>query len=252
MLKVEWKGEVLHLELNRPEVRNAFNDLLIAELHKEVLAAEGRARVILITGAGKAFCAGGDLNWMKSTADNSIEENQADAFKLASLLRSLGDSSAVVIAGVQGSVFGGGCGLVAASDYTVAAEDAQFCFSEVKLGLVPAVISPHVITKIGQGQTRALFTTALVFGSERAEKIGLAQEVVSLENLAARVWELARMVLKNGPDAVAMAKRVAMNPPMTDQESSALLADRRASNEGQEGMAAFLQKRPAAWVKELE
>ncbi len=252
MLKVEWKGEVLHLELNRPEVRNAFNDLLIAELHKEVLAAEGRARVILITGAGKAFCAGGDLNWMKSTAGNSLEENEADAFKLASLLRSLADSSAVVIAGVQGSVFGGGCGLVAAADYTLSADNAQFCFSEVKLGLVPAVISPHVICKIGQGQTRALFTTALVFGADRAEKIGLVQEVVSIDALPARLWELAGMILKNGPEAVYMAKQVAMSRPMTDEESSQLLAKRRASDEGQEGMAAFLQKRPAAWVKELE
>lgn len=250
MLKVEWKGEVLHLELNRPEVRNAFNDQMIATLNHQVAEAEGRARVILITGAGPTFCAGGDLTWMKATATNSFEENKADALKLAGLLRSLTESSAVVISAVQGSVFGGGCGLVCVSDYTVATVDAQFCFSETRLGLVPAVISPHVLKKIGPSHTRALFTTAMVFGAERAERIGLVHEVVLPDCLCARAWEVADLVLRNGPEATGIAKRAAQAAPMTDDESSTLLAQRRASQEGQEGMSAFLEKRKPSWIRE--
>lgn len=250
MLNVEWKGEVLHLELNRPEVRNAFDDRMIAALTEEVRSAEGKARVILVSGAGKTFCAGGDLNWMKATASNTLEENRQDALRLARLLRLMVESSSVIISAVQGSVFGGGCGLVCASDYTVASHDAQFCFSEARLGLVPAVISPHVLAKIGASQTRALFTTALVFGAERAERIGLVHEVTPFDGLLPRAWEVVGAVLANGPTAVAKSKQVALSLPMTDEESAALLAERRSSSEGQEGMTAFLEKRRPSWVKE--
>ncbi len=249
MLNVEWKGEVLHLELNRPEVRNAFDDRMIAALTEEIKGAEGRARVILVSGAGRTFCAGGDLNWMKATASNSFDENRQDALRLATLLRLMVDSSSIVVSAVQGSVFGGGCGLVCASDYTVASEDAQFCFSEARLGLVPAVISPHVLAKIGASQTRALFTTAIVFGADRAERIGLVHEVAPRERLLERAWEIVKAVLNNGPTAAAKSKQVAMSSPMADEESAALLAERRASQEGQEGMSAFLEKRKPSWVR---
>lgn len=253
MLQAETRGSVRFLTLDRPEVRNAFNDELIALLSKSVRQAEDDGiRVAVIKGNGKAFCAGGDLNWMKKAAGYSEEENRQDALKLAKLMKAIAESPVLFITQVHGACFGGGCGLVAAGDVCLAAEGTLFAFSEVKLGLVPATISTFVLPKIGGGHARALFTTGEVFDADRAMRIGLANDVVPSEQLEARVSRSIEAALAAGPSALAYCKALAQSAPPTPEEGAAMLARFRASEEGREGVTAFLDKRPASFVQEWE
>jgi methylglutaconyl-CoA hydratase len=243
-------GAVVRVTLNRPEVRNAFDDGLIAALTRTFETLHETARVVVISGEGKAFCAGGDLEWMRKAANYTEEQNYEDALRLAKLFRSIAYSHAVVIAKVHGAAFGGGCGLVAASDVAVAAEDTKFSFSEVKLGLLPGTISPYVIPKIGAGNARALFSTGEVFGAEKALRIGLVHDVAVADALDGIVNEKIKSVLASGPSAVTAAKQLVLDAPVSIEESARRLAQARAGAEGREGVAAFLEKRKASFVVE--
>jgi len=247
MLRAEPDGPLLRVTLDRPEVKNAFNDELIAALHKTFTAVKlGETRAIILAGEGDAFCAGGDLQWMKKAATYTEEQNYEDALKLARLFQSMVDCPAVIIAKVQGAAFGGGCGLVSASDVAVAGPKALFAFSEVKLGLVPATISPFVIPKIGKGNARHLFSTGEAFGADHALRIGLVHEVA--EDLDAAIEKKLKAILSAGPHACAAAKKLGNEAPLPLEDAARLLAKTRAGEEAKEGIGAFLEKRKANFV----
>lgn len=251
MLHVTQDGPVLRVHLNRPEVRNAFNDELIAALTKVFTEVTPQTRAVVVSGEGKAFCAGGDLEWMKKAAAYTEAENVRDAMALAGLFKAVAECPAVVIARVHGPAFGGGCGVVASADVAVAAPEALFSFSEVKLGLIPGTISTYVIPKIGAGHARALFATGEVFGAEKALRIGLVHDVAPLDQLDAMVDSKLKAVLAAGPKAVTEAKRLVHEFPLPVEETARRLAQARAGEEGKEGVAAFLERRKAAFVVEL-
>ncbi len=245
------------LTMNRPELHNAFDDLLIADLTAELkrLEADETVRVVQLAGSGRSFSAGADLNWMRRMADYSREQNLADAMGLAELMQTLNNLSKPTIALVQGAAYGGGVGLVACCDLAIATRRASFCLSEVKLGLMPAVISPYVMAAIGPRACRRYFLTAEPFDADQAQRIGLLHEVVEdEENLLARGMELASLLLKNGPQAMAAAKELiatVSGRPLDDAligDTAGRIADRRASAEGREGLTAFLEKRTPGWV----
>ena len=242
-LRVERDGGILRISLARPEKRNAFGPELIAELG-EAFADVGDARVVLLAGDGPSFCAGADLEWMRASARLSPEENVADALTLRRVLQSIEGCAAPVVCRVQGHAFGGAVGLVAVSDVAVAAEDAVFSFSETKLGLVPAVISPFVLERIGPGQARRYFLTGERFDARTALRFGLVHEVAA--DLDAAIAHVLDELFTAGPEAVRAAKRLVLDAPLGD-ETAGRIADRRASAEGQEGLRAFLEKRPPAW-----
>jgi len=250
MLSIQEDGPVLRVTMNRPEVRNAFNDVVIAKLTEVFTGLSPSVRVVVLAGEGKAFCAGGDLEWMRKASNYTEEENTQDAIKLGRLFEAIGTCSAVVISRVQGAAFGGGCGVVCASDIAIAARGSLFAFSEVKLGLVPGTISTWVIPKIGAGHARALFTTGEAFDADHALRIGLVHQVCDAEELDAAVEAKVALVLKNGPHAVAVSKRMAVEGPYPLDQAAAILARARASEEGREGVAAFLEKRAASFVVE--
>lgn len=245
--------EVAWLTLHRPDQRNAFNAELIAEL----TAAAGeltrdRPRAVVLAGAGPSFSAGADLTWMRSMRDRSQDENLADARAVAAMFRALDDLPCAVIGRVHGHAMGGGAGLVAVCDAVVAAADTVFAFSEVRLGIAPAVISPFVVRKIGPSHARALFVTAERFDAAWAQRIGLVHFAVDADDLDATVASLVDAVLAAGPEAVAVAKRLPelASAPMDEatEVTAQVIARLRASDEGQEGMAAFLERRPPSWT----
>ena len=250
MLEVTASGPVLNVRLNRPEVRNAFNDELIAALTAAFLKVEPETRAVILTGEGKAFCAGGDLEWMRKAAAYEEEENYQDALKLANLFKSIANCPAVVIARVNGAAFGGGAGLVAAADIAVASTEAVFAFSEVRLGLIPGTISGYVIPKIGAGHARALFVTGESFGAEKALRIGLVHEVGAPDQLDALVDAKVKAACAAGPKAIIEAKRLVLDSPLSPEETARRLAKARATEEGKEGVAAFLEKRKAKFYLE--
>ena len=245
-------GPVMRVALNRPEVRNAFNDELIVKLADVFASVPKETRAVVLSGEGEAFCAGGDLEWMRKAAAYTHEENQRDALRLARLFRSIVDCPAVVLARVAGPAFGGGCGLVAAADIAVASDDSKFAFSEVKLGLIPGTISPFVIPKIGAGHARALFTTGEPFSAQHAFHIGLVHEVVTREQLDEAVSRKLKHIFASGPEAVHQAKRLVKDHPLSLDDAARRLADARAGREGKEGVAAFLEKRKASFVTDVE
>jgi methylglutaconyl-CoA hydratase len=247
---------VAHVVLARPEARNAFDGAMVRELRDAVASASARdeVRVIVLAGRGSAFCAGADLEWMKTVAGFAREENLADARALADLFETIDRSPKAVVACVQGAALGGGAGLVAVADVVVAEEAAQFGFTEVRLGLVPAVISPYVVRKIGVSAARELFLTGERFTAERAAAIGLVHRVVGLDELDAAVDERVDELLQAAPGAVAAAKALVRAVSGRPAESVRELvcqsiAERRASSEGQEGLRAFLEKRKPGWVE---
>jgi methylglutaconyl-CoA hydratase len=256
LTQINDKG-IATLTMNRPEVHNAFDDLLITELTVALksLAANDRVRVVLLTGSGRSFSAGADLNWMRRMADYSWDENLHDALGLAELMQTLNELSKPTIALVQGASYGGGVGLVACCDMAIATGRATFCLSEVKLGLMPAVISPYVAAAIGPRACRRYFLTAEAFDAAEALRLGLLHEVVADDALQARGMELASSLLKNGPQAMAAAKdliaTVAARPLDSGliAETAGRIADRRASAEAREGLSAFLEKRTPGWVR---
>ncbi|WP_020677776.1 enoyl-CoA hydratase/isomerase family protein [Geopsychrobacter electrodiphilus] len=246
------------LVLNRPERHNAFDDSLIAELTAALqqLAADPEVRLVVLTGAGKSFSAGADLNWMRRMADYTHAENLADSIALTELMQTLDTLPKPTLALVQGAAFGGGVGLVAACDLVLATPEAKFCLSEVKLGLIPAVISPYVIAAIGARAARRYFISAERFDAKHARKLGLVHKIVPAENLVKEADRMTRLLLQNGPEAMALSKQLIADVSHRPLDA-ALIADTaerissvRASDEGREGLSAFLEKRPPRWAKE--
>jgi len=249
MLQIEETGSVLRVRLDRPEVRNALNDALIAELTSVFASMLSTTRVVVLSGEGKSFCAGGDLEWMRKAASYTEEENYQDAMRLGGLFESIANCPAVVIARIHGAAFGGGSGLAACCDVAIAEENTLFAFSEVKLGLVPATISVFVIPKIGAGNARWLFSTGEAFDAQTALRIGLVHEVTNIVDLDAAVERKVAAVLKAGFRAVAASKKLCLEGPYEMEVAARLLAKARASEEGKEGVAAFLEKRVANFVE---
>ncbi|HVM57276.1 MAG TPA: enoyl-CoA hydratase-related protein [Gaiellaceae bacterium] len=243
-LRIERDGQVLRVTLARPDRRNAFDASLIAEL-AEAFVDVGRARAVVLAGDGPSFCAGADVDWMRASAGLSYDENVADANALRWMLESIDGCPAPVVARVQGHALGGGAGLVAVADIAIASPDATFAFSEVKLGIVPAVISPFALAKIGPGTARRYFVTGERFDAATALRIGLVSEVA--DDLDAAVERVVAELLSAGPTAARWAKRLVRERP-DGPETARWIAERRTSEEGQEGLAAFLEKRPPRWV----
>ena len=242
-LRIERDGAVLRITLARPDRRNAFDAALIAAL-AEAFVDVGRARAIVLAGDGPSFCAGADVDWMRASAELSYEENVADANAMRAMFEAIDGCPAPVVARVQGHALGGGVGLVAASDIAITAPDAVFAFSEVKLGIIPAVISPFALAKIGPAAARRLFVTGERFDAETALRVGLVSEVAS--DLDAAVDRVVAELLAAGPLAARWAKRIVRERP-DGPETARWIAERRTSEEGQEGLRAFLEKRKPAW-----
>ena len=247
-------GGIARLTLRRPDVHNAFDDVLVGELTRaaEEIAADGSVRAAVLAGEGKSFCAGADVNWMKRMVNYTFDENVADSKRLAAMLRALDRIPRPVVCRIQGVAYGGGVGLLSVCDVVVAANDALFSLSEVRLGILPAVISPFVLRRLGQGVGRALFLTGERFSAERALQVGLIDRMVAPEGLDAAVDEVIGELLKGGP--VAHAKIKELIPKVhgrTPEEMADLTArtnaEARASAEGQEGLKAFLEKRRPSW-----
>ena len=255
-IEVDQRGAVRWLWLNRPEVRNAFNDALVAEVAAAFADVEASAdtRVVVVTSRGPAFCAGADLNWMRSMASFGHADNHADALKVARMFHAVHSCSRPVIARVQGDAFGGGVGLAAACDIVVAAEAAHFALSEVKLGIVAATISPHLVRAMGARQAARYMLTAEKFGAAQAKSLGLVHEVTRANGLDAEVERQAQVLLSSSPAALAATKRLladVVEAPLDDvllAATAKCIADARASPEGREGIAAFLEKRVPSWV----
>lgn len=255
-LRLEREGPVARVWLRRPEVRNAFNDAVIAELTDTftAFAADTSLRAVVLGGEGKAFCAGADLGWMRAMADYGWDENLADARKLADMLWSVYSCPVPVIARLQGDCYAGGVGLASACDILVAVDTMHFCLSEARLGLLPATIAPYVVRGLGEQAARRYFVTAERFTAHRAHALGFVHELVEADALDAKVHELVAVIVANGPMAVKACKRlvrdVAARPvdEALREETARWIADIRASDEGREGVQSFLNKRPASWL----
>jgi methylglutaconyl-CoA hydratase len=243
-LRVERDGDLLRITLARPERRNAFDAELIREL-TEAFSGVGDARAVVLAGEGPSFCAGADVEWQRSSIDLTFDENVEDALRLYRMMAAVDGCPAPVVARVQGYALGGGSGLVACADIAVAAPDATFGFTEVRLGIIPAVISPFVLAKIGPGEARRVFLTGSRFDVETALRIGLVHEVT--DELDAAVERHVGELLKSGPEATRAAKRLAKEPVADADELARLAAGLRAGAEGQEGLRAFLEKRDPSW-----
>ena len=242
-LRVERDGDVLHVTLARPEVRNAFDAALVSGL-AEAFVDVGRTRAVLLAGDGPSFCAGADVEWMRASVELDQDENVRDATALRRMLEAIDSCPAPVVARVQGHALGGALGLLACSDVVVAQEQAVFAFSEVKLGIIPAVISPFALAKIGPSAARRYFLTGERFDAQTALRIGLVHEVTA--DLDGAVERVLGELLSAGPRAVRAAKRLVLERP-DGAETAQRIAERRTSEEGQEGLRAFLERRPPAW-----
>ncbi len=238
-------GSVLRITLTRPDRRNAFDAGLIAEL-SEAFVDLGRARAVVLAGEGPSFCAGADVDWMRASAGLSFDENVADANAMRQMFETIDRCPAPVVARVQGHALGGGAGLVAAADVAIAAPRTVFAFSEVKLGIIPAVISPFALARIGPGQARRYFVTGERFDAATALRIGLVSEVA--EDLDGAVDRVVAELLSAGPQAARWAKRLVRELP-DGAETARWIAERRTSEEGQEGLAAFLERRKPSWTR---
>ncbi|HUP31568.1 MAG TPA: enoyl-CoA hydratase-related protein [Gaiellaceae bacterium] len=243
-LRIERDGDLLRVTLARPEIRNAFDSAVIAEL-AEAFVDVGKARAVLLAGDGPSFCAGADVDWMRASADLDFDANVADANALRGMLEAIDRCPAPVVARVQGHALGGGAGLVACADVAVADERAVFAFSEVKLGIVPAVISPFALAKIGPGWARRYFVTGERFDAATALRIGLVHEVDA--DLDAAVERVLAELRSAGPRAARHAKRLVLERP-DGPETARRIAERRTSEEGQEGLRAFLERRSPDWA----
>jgi methylglutaconyl-CoA hydratase len=234
---------VLRVTLARPERRNSFDAELIEEV-TQAFGEVGDARAVVLAGDGPSFCAGADIDWMRSSVELTYDENVEDALRLRQMLEALDRCPAPVVCRIQGHAFGGGCGLVACADIAVAAPDAVFAFSEVKLGIIPAVISPFAIARIGSSAARRYFVTGERFGAEVALRIGLVHELA--DDLDGAVDRVLAELLSAGPEAARAAKRLVLERP-EGEETARRIAEHRASPEGQEGLRAFLDKRSPSW-----
>lgn len=254
-VQLQRNAHLATLTLNRPEVSNAFDQDVILELtqHLKELATDPEVRVLLLRGEGKHFSAGADLNWMRRMANFGFDENLKDAQVLAQMMRLLNEFPTPTIACVQGAAFGGAVGLAACCDIVLGTPKTKFCLSEVKLGLVPAVISPYVIAAIGQRQARRYMQTAEVITAEKALSLNLLHEIFAEERLLDEAKKIATGILQNGPEAVTTCKILireimqCKTPDAQDNYSTQLISASRASSEGQEGLSAFLEKRHPSW-----
>jgi len=250
------KGTVLQVNFNRPEVHNAFNSETILELTDafDKVRVDNSIRVVILTGEGKSFCAGADINWMREIIHYSFDQNLEESLQLAEVLHKIYTLPKPTIAMVNGAAIGGGTGFLSVCDIAVAAEDAKFGLSEVKIGLVPAAISPYVVRKIGESKAREYFLTGQRISAQKAAEIGLVNEVVPKNQLKERVDELVGQLLDSGPEAIASCKELILNVPGMSLEdvkeyTARMIADLRVSDEGQEGMSAFLEKRKPRWTQ---
>ena len=249
-------GALLTITLSRPEVRNAFNDEVIAEITQafQTAAASAEVRAVVLAAEGPAFCAGADLNWMRRMADYTRTENLADAAKLAEMLRVMYACPKPTIARIQGDVVAGGMGLVAACDMAVAVDSAGFCLSEVKLGLIPATISPYVVRAMGARAAHRYVLTAERFSAQEAHRIGFVHEVVPADQLDAKVAELVKALVSASPNAVRSGKELVQTVAGREIDGALIaqtvegIADIRSSSEGKEGVQSFLQKRKPGWL----
>lgn len=249
------RPQVAEVWLNRPEVRNAFNDTVIADLKRAfvALAADTELRVVLLAARGKAFCAGADLNWMRAMADYRWEQNRQDAQRLADMLWTLDQCPVPLVGRVQGDCYAGGMGLASVCDVVVASRQATFCLSEARLGLLPATISPYVVRALGVQASRRYFVTAERFSAEQAHRLGLVHQLCEPEALDAQITELIDALVANGPAAVKACKQLVRDvagQPLTESlraETARRIADLRASPEGREGVQSFLNKRAPNW-----
>ena len=244
---------VARITLARPDVKNAFNAELIAQLSAAVNAVPTDARCVILASEGDTFCAGADLAWMRSMADYTVEENRADSRALADLFAKLDALPMPIVARIQGAAIGGGAGLVAVADVGVAAEEATFAFTEVRLGILPAVISPYVVRKVGLSFATAAFTTGIRFDSHRAFDTGLIHSVVDAGQLDPEVDRFVDAIVSGGPHAVNAAKRLVrdvagLEPAEVRDLTIQRIADARVSAEGQDGMRAFLERRAPSWL----
>jgi methylglutaconyl-CoA hydratase len=253
-VKVAREGAVVRVTLNRPDKRNAFDPEMIAAVRAifDGFAHDDALRAVVLAGEGPVFCGGADIEYMQASLAWTPEQNQDDSLKLAGMMKAVNACPVPVIARVQGAALGGGAGAIAACDRVVAADDTKFGFTEVKLGIVPAVISPFVVSKIGETHARALFMTGERFGAARALHIGLVHDVVASADLDAAVQAIVVEVLSAGPSATRLAKEIAQNvgrlaPSEVGAWTGRRLASQRTSAEGQEGLRAFLEKRAPSW-----
>ncbi len=255
-IRVENDNFITRIFLSRPDVRNAFNDTLVSELQVAFEGLGSETRVVILTGEGKSFCAGADLNWMKQSAAYTREQNEQDARAMAQLFKVINECPKPVIGRINGSALGGGLGLMACCDIVVAVNNAKFGFTEVKLGLIPAVISPFVLAKISKSYARRYFMTGEIFDAQQALDIGLIHAVVVPEELDSKIETFTEILLGNGPLAVAQAKQLIFEVASRGFDDAleyaiSEIARLRVSEEGQEGLGAFLEKRKPSWRKEL-
>jgi methylglutaconyl-CoA hydratase len=255
LVRIERDHDVARVTLNRPELNNALNEALIESLRSafEDLARETSIATVVLSGEGKSLCAGADINWMRKAAAYSREENIKDAMPLVRMLAALDRMPQTTIGRVQGPIYGGGVGVVAACDIAIGSSDATFCLSEVRLGIVPGMISPYVLRAIGERTARRYFQTAEVFNADEARRIGLLHEVVAPDELDERIAKLLKQLKSAAPGARAVAKKLTgdiAGRPIDDAlmtETAELIADVRARPEAREGLSAFLEKRKASW-----
>lgn len=248
---------VFRITMNRPQVHNAFNATMIGELAHAFHSArvDEDVRVVVLTGAGKSFCAGADLNWMREIVRYSYEQNLGESLQVAELMKSIYELPKPTVARVNGAVIGGGTGLLSACDIAVASEKARFGLSEIKIGLIPAAIGPYVIRRIGESAAHELFLTGERFDARRALDVGLVNKVIPHETLDDKTDEVVRLLLGSAPEAMAKCKELLQRvPTMTLEEAKGytaeMIARLRVSPEGQEGMASFLEKRKPRWAKD--
>ena len=258
-LRLSLDGPIARIVLARPDVRNAFDDGLIGELTRAfgVCGAEPSTRVVVLSGEGPSFCAGADVNWMRKAGTYGREENERDAERMARMLRAIDSCPRPVVALAHGAAIGGGVGLVAAADIAIAAEGTVFSLAEVKLGILPAVISPYVLRAIGPRQARNLFLTGERFDAREALRIGLVHEVVPAEELEDAGRRKVASLLSSGPEAVGAAKRLieqvtGQGPEEAMPLTVRTISERRASGEAREGLSAFLEKRRPTWAQQAE
>ncbi len=255
-VKVSDKNGVKEICLNRPEVRNAFSAKMIGELSTvfKSLASESKTRLVVLRGEGSVFCAGADLQWMQEMVNFSLDQNEKDSLDLYDMFQALYDCPVPVLGVAQGAVFGGALGLLAGCDLVVAGDKTQFCFSEVKLGLVPAVISSFILRKIPQGHARPWMISGRPFDAETATRMGLVSDVIEDERLEEKVTEVIHDLLLTAPEATRATKKLLKSVlekqfPDLRLETAKLIAERRVSAEGQEGIKAFLAKKSPSWRK---
>ncbi len=255
-LKFEKKGNIAHITFNRSEIHNAIDSTVITEVSEifGTISKDGSVRAIVLTGAGKSFCAGADLNWMKSFKDQGYDSNLKESLALADMFHQINTCPLPVIGRINGAAYGGGAGFVAVCDIAIAAKSAAFSFSEVKIGLAPAVISPFVIRKIGEAKAREYFITGARISAEKALQAGLINHAVDDDQLDKAVEKTIESILTSGPKAVATAKKIinevsSMPSEKILQYTADAIARLRVSDEGQEGISAFLEKRKPKWTK---